>query len=108
MTVRCSRDRTYKFVLDGTHWPTRVATVSPNSPAHRAGLTAGDFLLTVNGRDVIRAPVAQVEAIINYSAGSPLTLKVARLAAKGGAVSVVQRKVGMCTSSKLLSIVVIT
>ena len=95
MTVRCSRDRTYKFVLDGSNWPTRVDSVASSSPAHHAGLTLGDFLLTVNGRDVVRSPVAQVEAIISYSAGSPLTLKVARVAAKGGAVAVVQNKARM-------------
>ena len=80
-------------MMDGSQWPTRVASVAPGSYAYRAGLRAGDFLITVNGRDVIQAPVLQVEAIISYSAGSPITLKVARVATKSGAVSAVQRKV---------------
>ena len=58
----------------------------------------GDFLLTVNGREVVRSPAAQVEAIISYSAGSPLTLKIARVADHGaGGLSTVQNKV-LCLS----------
>lgn len=70
-----------------------MVSVTSGSHASHAGLKAGDFLLTVNGRDVIRAPAAQVEAIISYSAGSPLTLRVARVATRSGAVAAVQRKV---------------
>lgn len=93
MTVRGTQESGYQFKLDGAQWPARVVSVSSSSHGYCAGLRAGDFLLTVNGRDVIHSPVAQVEAIMSYSSGSPLTLKVARVAVRGGAVAAVQRKV---------------
>lgn len=98
MTVLCPRgqEEDYGFELDGAHWPVRVRRIVKGSPAGLAGMRQGDFFLMLNGHDVLQAPLAQVQAVVSYSAGAALTVKVARVAGHKGsmiALDAVRRKV---------------
>ncbi|MFF4370475.1 S41 family peptidase [Streptomyces sp. NPDC001594] len=55
-----------------------VDRVQPDSPAARAGLRAGDRLLSVDGREVTGLPVAEVVALLRGEAGTPVVLGVGR------------------------------
>lgn len=55
-----------------------VDRVQPDSPAARAGLRAGDRLLSVDGREVTGLPVADVVALLRGEAGTPVVLGVGR------------------------------
>ena len=98
MTVVCprGRDEDYGFELDGTYWPVRVHRVVKGSPAGLAGMRQGDFFVMLNGHNVLQAPLAQVLAVVSYSAGAALTVKVARVAGHKSsmvALDAVRRKV---------------
>ncbi|RKT04969.1 carboxyl-terminal processing protease [Streptomyces sp. 3211.6] len=55
-----------------------VDRVQPDSPAARAGLRAGDRLLSVDGREVTGLPVADVVALLRGQAGTPVVLGLSR------------------------------
>ncbi|MFF2195239.1 S41 family peptidase [Streptomyces sp. NPDC058157] len=55
-----------------------VDRVQPDSPAARAGLRAGDRLLSVDGREVTGLPVADVVALLRGRAGTPVVLGIGR------------------------------
>lgn len=58
--------------------PVMLADVDPGSPADKAGLMRGDFLVQLNGNDIQRSSEEAVRTIIKYSQGSRLTVRVAR------------------------------
>ncbi|MFF4581675.1 S41 family peptidase [Streptomyces sp. NPDC001389] len=55
-----------------------VDRVQPGSPAARAGLRAGDRLLSVDGQEVSGLPVADVVARLRGEAGTPVVLGLGR------------------------------
>ncbi|MDH6545130.1 S41 family peptidase [Streptomyces lavendulae] len=55
-----------------------VERVQPDSPAARAGLRAGDRLLSVDGHGVTGLPVADVVALLRGEAGTPAVLGLSR------------------------------
>lgn len=55
-----------------------VERVQPDSPAARAGLRAGDRLLSVDGRAVTGLAVADVVALLRGEAGTPAVLGLSR------------------------------
>ncbi|GAA0281397.1 S41 family peptidase [Streptomyces polychromogenes] len=55
-----------------------VERVQPDSPAARAGLRAGDRLLSVDGHEVSGLPVADVVARLRGEAGTPVVLGLSR------------------------------
>ncbi|MFD7630779.1 S41 family peptidase [Streptomyces sp. NPDC059851] len=66
-------------------WPERRADgrieidkVQPGSPADRAGLRAGDRLLSVDGRTVTGLRVSEVVALLRGEAGTPVVLRFGR------------------------------
>lgn len=82
MTIACSPGSGYGFEIDGTRRPLQVSAVSKDSSSADAGLLKGDLLLMVNGHSIKEAPLGQVQSIISYGMGTPLTVKVARLITK--------------------------
>lgn len=78
MTITCTPGSGYGFEIDGTRRPLQVSAVSKGSSSADAGLLKGDLLVTVNGHSVKEAPLGQVQSIISYGMGTPLTVKVAR------------------------------
>ncbi|MFD8983243.1 S41 family peptidase [Streptomyces sp. NPDC059564] len=55
-----------------------VDRVQPDSPAARAGLRAGDRLLSVDGQSVTGLAVADVVALLRGDAGTPVVLGLSR------------------------------
>ena len=55
-----------------------LADVDPGSPADKAGLVRGDFLVQLNGNDIQRSSEEAVRTIIKYSHGSKLNVRIAR------------------------------
>ncbi|OKK19734.1 peptidase S41 [Streptomyces sp. CB00455] len=55
-----------------------VERIQPGSPAARAGLRAGDRLLSVDGRAVTGLAVAEVTALLRGTAGTPVVLNLSR------------------------------
>lgn len=78
MTIPFSPGKGYGFEIDGSHSPLLISWVSRGSPSDQVGLHKDDMLLSLNGHDVREAMSTTVQAIISYSTGSPLTMKVAR------------------------------
>ena len=68
----------------------QIETITPGSPAERAGLQHGDVLLAVNGQPVDRDKTI---AVLQRSAGVPVTLTIERTGAKQD-VTVVPEKHG--------------
>ncbi|MFD9537454.1 S41 family peptidase [Streptomyces sp. NPDC060010] len=58
-----------------------VDRVQPGSPASRAGLRAGDRLLSVDGKGVTGRSVADVVALLRGEAGTPVVLGLSRAGA---------------------------
>ncbi|MGW0392801.1 S41 family peptidase [Streptomyces sp. NPDC003042] len=56
----------------------QVDRVQPDSPAARAGLRAGDRLLSVNGHTVTGLAVTDVVALLRGDAGTPVVLGLSR------------------------------
>ncbi|MFI5547944.1 S41 family peptidase [Streptomyces sp. NPDC051815] len=56
----------------------RVDTVQPGGPADRAGLRAGDRLLSVDGHAVTGLAVGDVVALLRGAAGTPVVLNLNR------------------------------
>ncbi|MFF5444393.1 S41 family peptidase [Streptomyces sp. NPDC012888] len=55
-----------------------IDRVQPGGPAARAGLRAGDRLLTVDGHRVTGMPAAEVVALLRGSAGTPVVIGFTR------------------------------
>ncbi|MFJ6796434.1 S41 family peptidase [Streptomyces sp. NPDC091268] len=55
-----------------------IDRVQPGGPAARAGLRAGDRLLSVDGRDVTGRPVREVVALLRGAAGTSVALGLTR------------------------------
>ncbi|CAM5458456.1 peptidase S41 [Streptomyces avidinii] len=55
-----------------------IDRVQPGGPADRAGLRAGDRLLSIDGQDVTGLRVAEVVALLRGAAGTPAVLKLTR------------------------------
>ena len=54
----------------------QVVSPIPDSPAHKAGVQAGDIILSVNGIDIKGKKIADVQAIIKGPLGSAVKLNV--------------------------------
>ncbi|WP_327306477.1 S41 family peptidase [Streptomyces sp. NBC_01298] len=55
-----------------------IDRVQPGSPAARAGMRAGDRLLSIDGQGVTGLRVAEVVSLLRGSAGTPVELKLTR------------------------------
>lgn len=55
-----------------------VAAVVPGSVTDQSGVKAGDFVVKLNGHDVLHSSMETVQSILKFSLGSPLTLHIAR------------------------------
>ncbi|MFE4262370.1 S41 family peptidase [Streptomyces sp. NPDC056883] len=55
-----------------------IDRVQPDSPAARAGMRAGDRLLSIDGQGVTGLKVAEVVALLRGEAGTPVELKLTR------------------------------
>ncbi|MGW1771505.1 S41 family peptidase [Streptomyces sp. NPDC002104] len=55
-----------------------IDRVQPGSPAARAGMRAGDRLLSIDGQGVTGLRVAEVVALLRGEAGTPVELKLTR------------------------------
>ncbi|UYQ62398.1 S41 family peptidase [Streptomyces peucetius] len=55
-----------------------VARVQRDSPAERAGIRAGDRLLSIDGGDVARRPVTEVVALLRGGSGTDVVLELER------------------------------
>lgn len=65
----------YKFALKPEF---RIVELRPESPAEKAGLKIHDVLLVVNGKDVHRLKINEVNAIFRGKAGKLIRLKIER------------------------------
>ncbi|XP_064600347.1 regulator of G-protein signaling loco-like [Liolophura sinensis] len=75
-SVDVTRGKTgYGFTISGQH-PCVLSCIVSGSPAERAGLKPGDYLVSVNGENVSKAPHDNVVRMIGTSTGT-LTLQVA-------------------------------
>jgi serine protease Do len=63
--------------LTGDAKGVRITTVEPNGPAQRAGLRAGDVILSLNGEEVVSTPDL-ARLVRSRSPGDEVTLKVER------------------------------
>jgi carboxyl-terminal processing protease len=56
----------------------RISSVVPNTPAERAGLKAGDLLVSVDGHDVTGTNVGSASTYLRGSAGTAVSIEVRR------------------------------
>src|ERR1041384_2559820 len=57
--------------------PYRIEKVYPGSPAERAGIKAEWFLISIDGTDVVRMPLAQSVSMLRGPVGAKVTLELA-------------------------------
>ena len=83
--------------------PVMLSDVDRGSPADKAGLKPGDFLVQLNGNDIQRSSEEAVRTIIKYSHGAQLTIRIARPHPfpstdylRRRAIIILQTKVYMC------------
>ena len=75
-TVDVTRGKSgYGFTISGQH-PCVLSCIVNNSPADRAGLRPGDYLMSVNGQDVSKFGHDEVVRMVGLSTGT-LTIQVA-------------------------------
>ena len=75
-TVDVTRGKSgYGFTISGQH-PCVLSCIVNNSPADRAGLRPGDYLMSVNGQDVSKFGHDEVVRMVGISTGT-LTIQVA-------------------------------
>jgi regulator of G-protein signaling len=65
----------YGFTISGQH-PCVLSVIVPGSPADVVGLKTGDYVVSVNNRNVTMSPHDDVVTMVGMSAGT-LTLQVA-------------------------------
>lgn len=56
----------------------RIVNVTPNSPAEKAGIKAGDYLLGVDGKEMLDIGFRSAEKLLEGEKGSKVTLSVSR------------------------------
>lgn len=56
----------------------KIETVTPGSPAEKAGLLAGDFIIAVDGEDVTQYDSAKIASLIKNSDKKSVTIKIIR------------------------------
>lgn len=56
----------------------KIEAVTPDSPAEKAGLLVGDFILAVDGEDVTEYDSAKIASLIKNSGKKSVTIKIVR------------------------------
>ena len=69
------RTKRYKKILQPTY---KIAEVRPNSPADRAGLQAGDYILAINNSRTLKMTLKQINEYFFQEDGKRITLIIER------------------------------